>query len=295
MIGPADKGGAVTSTGTAKALLCDAYVGKGGRLAEAHDSDAVHIYLMNVLTSSDTSLAIRCGLLERVLASIDLTGRVVLLTPAGFFGYDSPYTDSPRWLDRNALDRARAVKYLRSLNLRSGLLLAVGVDQEEGSPQALHVIEGGATTRYYEILRNQSSHAERLFSFGGLTFFGVVCGEFMLDAKQGPMSKHPEWFFDANQDIRGKGIDVVLNAAHREVKCTQVPGAATNRYPFETFFRDVSKTGAACFLAHHHPHERHPLGYPKYHSYSNWGMYTGKGRSSDWMSETNHVMEIDIP
>ena len=117
----------------------------------------------------------------------------------------------------------------------------------------------------------------------------------MRNAKQGPMSRQPEWYFDANQDILGQGIDVVLNAAHRMVKCTQEEDMATIWYPFETFFRDISKAGAACFLSHHHPHEFHRSGYPKNHSYSNWGMYAGWGITSDWMGKNNRVTAIDSP
>ncbi|HZI14511.1 MAG TPA: hypothetical protein VE153_29355, partial [Myxococcus sp.] len=110
----------------------------------------------------------------------------------------------------------------------------------------------------------------------------------------GPMCKQSGWVFDADENIRGTGINVVLNAAHRQVKCTQTPDADSTRFPFETFFRNVSRAGAACFLAHHHPDERFDSGFTKNDSYSNWGMYAGQGNHSDWMDVTNSVTEIAV-
>lgn len=278
------------------AMVTEAWVGKGGAHAEPKSPGSVHIVLMNVLRWTDTDFETRRDLLYRVIQSIDCSHKTVILAPAGYFGWDT-CTGYGRFPVRAGdLDRNAVRQFLnRDLVLPDTCLLAVGLDDVD----AQHLLILGQETKL-EITRGQSSWEDRRFSFGGLSFFGTICYEFRAKDGYGPMYAAEPRYFDAERDIKGRGIDVVLNAAHIMIKCSQRENAELQRFPFERFMIGISQAGAACFLAHHHPGEKFapteecPEGIWKNHSYSNWGIFSGQGLPSDWMPNDTKVTIVDI-
>lgn len=280
------------------ALLVEAYVTPGGRRAAYGEAGCVRVCLMNVLrfTATDFSArwALLCQTIQRVCEAPPCP--TVLLTPGGYFGHDSVngqgrLTLAPGHLDRTAVMRALT----QDLRLPAELLLAVGVDWS-WDHQTLQLVSAQGPTR--EIVRGQTSAASRVYEFAGLKWFGVICGEFMRRTPFGPMYGPPNRtgapFFDAQRDVRGQGVDVVLNAAHVGVKCRQRSGTSASRFPFERFCQEVSQAGAAAFLSHHHPDELMPDGGPRNDSYSNWGIYAGTGADTDWLAPDAPVHRIEL-
>lgn len=261
------------------AILSSAFVGPEGRRSSKERSDAVQFYLMNVLRSSDTSVESRAALLEKVLASLELQGPSVLLAPAGYFGHDSISGSGRYSIPSGLFERTRALSYLESLQQRlpQELLLVVGLDWPD--KQTIQILKKDEEPLV--VTRHHSTPEERLSDFAGLKLFSLVCGEFMLS---GQPTYRDGRYFDAGRDVGEHGIHVVLNPAHIEVKATQNVGADERRFPFQRAFRNISRAGAACFLAHHHPNE---LGeqapWPKSNSYSTWGIFSGTGEDCDWM------------
>lgn len=257
------------------ALLTTAFVAPGGKRAQSSDPGAVRVLLMNVLRYTATDFDTRRRLLEATLrwAGDQSRAPTIVLTPAGYFGWDTVAGNGRASLPASDRIAAQALTYLRSraLSLPPNLLLAVGVDH---AVQTLQVLGAGPPV---EIIRHCSSIAERTLTFAGLKLFFCVCGEVLPN--RGPIA--PSIDFSEQRDLAG--VDALLCAAHIEVKSTQQDGADTGRFPFESMLTRVSQAGAAGFLAHHHPAVRSSGGWPRNDSYSDWGIFAGTGTGPDWL------------
>ena len=289
--------------GSATALTSKTRVQKGGCRCE---TGGVQIILMNVLQESATALELRIRLLEEVISTIRVQGPTVILTPAGYFGLNAPHGDGRGSLSAAALDRKAAIEQVRMLMAHQShyLLLAIGIDDDpQGTDwriaQHLYLLKGGDTPDEIKITRGNTGLKDRVYPFYGLRFFGVICSEFQRGREFGRM--FPEYnrdaYFDAERDLPEVQPDVILNAAHIRIKCTQEPGKKALWFPFEKFAREVSAWGAAAFFAHHHPNERRYDDIFKNHSYSTWGVFSGDGHFKDfrdWMNRRELPKEVSV-
>lgn len=274
------------------AMLAEAWVGKGGIRAEPRSKGSVRIVLMNVLRWTFTRFEPRRDLLLHVIRGLDLSHETVLLTPAGYFGWDTRIGDGRAPVDSADMDRSIVRHWIHTeLDIPDGLFLALGLDDVDSQ----HIVLKERNKPAREITRGHSGWDERCHAFGGLRFFATICYEFQANEKYGPMYAGEPRYFDAERDIKGQDIDAVLNAAHIGVRCSQRENQELKRFPFERFMISVSQAGAAAFLAHHHRYEKHLDGMWKNDCYSNWGIFSGQGAPEDWMPADTPVQVVDIP